>query len=189
MACYAGAGDRLNGASAAVALRHKRRQQTRRERRLVGAGHMALDAIATVAWKANIGEIDRAWFGRRAAINNERLTGVGSGVDAMNQPFVVNVLGRLRSVDGFSLVAVGLRCVVAHDAEFRVVSRFAVGGEPEMANIAVFDLDRFTPRHGFFVGDREILDHINPDVALSFEKFSVGFFHVDKREALKAYGA
>ena len=121
---------------------------------LVGAGFVAFETVSPVTGKTNFAKIYRHRARRRPAVNDERLAQSLPGVNPVDEPLVVDVFRRHRTLRGFALVRVGVIRVVAHDAEFRVVPLLAVGLELQMTGVAVIRLDGDPARHGYFVGDR-----------------------------------
>ena len=110
-------------------------------------------------------------------------------MNAMNQPFVVNVLRRHRPLSRFALVLVGVRGVVAHDAKLSVAPRLAVGGEHGVTDVAVLDFHRLPARHGFLVGDRKIFNDVVTYVPDILDDIAIGLFKLRDFVALHADGA
>ena len=183
-----GTSDRLNGLYGSISLWDQRRQQTRGQRRLIGAGHVALNAISPIARKANVGKIYRPGLGRWPTVYNEGFSSSRAYMNSVDQPLVVNILRRHRPLDGFPLIVVGIRCVMTQDTELSVAPRLAMGSQHGVTNVAVFDLDCLSSRSSFFVGDEKILDDVVTRVSHVFDDIAIGLFQFGPLEPLHADG-
>src|SRR5262245_4104432 len=123
----AGASYRLKGFDSSIRLRDQRRQQTRGQRRLIGAGHVALHAVSPITRKANVGEIYRPGLGRWSTVYNEGFSSSRACMNSVDQPLVVDILRWHRPLDGFALIVVGVGCVMTQDTVLSVAPRLAMG--------------------------------------------------------------